>query len=450
MSENVQSNYMGMSVWRPNNAFPVGRTILAKDLIRPPGGSNWQPFLTCSADEIVHVGSTQLRANGAPFIQQDHMVAACASAAIWMSQWYMATRFDEFTKYYSPQITEAATRYDLSFGRAIPSEGLHNGQILEAFRALGYDPIAYDLLDKDAIVARRLLYRLVESEIPVVAGLYEQNGGHAITLFGHVIDPNAQPNVIRFPEGARSRRGLQYIDSSDYSVAFIASDDAAGPYRWMELINTADITQGMLSAIYGGGTQLRQAREFLEKLHRERVTTAAIFMNPNGQPDLMAGVDFLAAPLPTAVTLPPKEAQDKALAAFQFIVGTAKLPSISVRTYLAESSTYKDHVSRVTNPMSNFSWWMRTSQLPKWVWVTEFSRSGPAQPPMSRRVVASVLIDSSAPRDTLDFVLMHVAGWVIAPDVDEPDVTRLVRDIADGRKRTLIDRTFQPYSQLTR
>jgi hypothetical protein len=393
-----------------------------------------------------------LAVNGSPFIQQDHMVAACATAAIWMANWYMSTQYDEFTTYYSPQITEAATRYDLSFGRAIPSEGLHNGQILEAFRALGYDPIAYDLLKTSATVSRRLLYRLVESGIPTVAGLVEPEGGHAITVFGHALDMDIDPPLHTFPERSRSIRAVKYIDSSDYSQAFLVNDDAMGPYRWMELKDTNEITEENLRGIYPTSRSLNAAKRFLDELASRDITTTAIFSNSSGQPEFIAGIDFLAAPLPTAITLSPKDAQDKALAVFHTLIpsDSGTLPTLAVRTYLTESNTFKEHIGKVANPNSDFAWWLRSLYYPKWIWVTEFSTYQNNRTPIGRQVVASIVIDSSAPRDTLHFVLVHIGGWVIHISKDQQNVIQVVKDMAMNRLPLLIDNNFVPYVQLER
>lgn len=447
-----RNQYMGMCVWRPINAFPVGRTILSAKNVDVPVGRNWKPYITCSTEYQVSMAGNTLIINGSPFIQQDHMVAACATAAIWMANWYMSTQYDEFTTYYSPQITEAATRYDLSFGRAIPSEGLHNGQILEAFRALGYDPIAYDLLKTSATVSTRLLYRLVESGIPVVAGLVEPEGGHAITVFGHALDLDIHPPIHTFPERARPTGALKYIDSSDYSQAFLVNDDATGPYRWMELKDTNEMTEERLRHIYQNRRSLNAAKNFLGELAQKDITTIAIFSNNSGQPEFIAGIDFLAAPLPTAITLPPKDAQDKALAVFHTLMAgdLGDFPTLGVRTYLTESNAFKEHIGKETNPKSDFSWWLRSFYYPKWIWVTEFSVYQNNSNPIGREVVASIVIDSSAPRDSLDFVLAHIGGWVIPISKDQQNVIQVIKDIARNRLPFLYDNNFAPYVQLER
>jgi hypothetical protein len=456
LPESAQNGYMGMSVWRPMNSFPLGRTIVSPDnTIITPISKNWKPYLTCSGEFPVHLAGNDLTIAGGPFIQQDHMVAACATAAVWMAQYYMASRSDEFIAHYSPEITEAATQYDLSLGRAIPSEGLHNGQILQAFRGLGYDPISYDVINTSSTVARRLLYRLIESRIPVVVGLLEPDEnfevvGHAITALGHGLDDSISPSLRYFPERGRSRSRIRYIDSSDFSVAFLVNDDAAGLYRWMELMDINDIDDNLLTSIFGSRANTNRARRFIRRLKDRAITVVGVFYNSRGNPDMVAGLDFLAAPLPRAITLPPREAQDKALTAFKVVLGDAviaRLPELVVRTYLVESNKYKNYLGNVLNPASDFRWWMRSFYLPKWIWVTEFSTRQTPDIVTGRRVIASVISDSSAPRDTLDFLLMQIGGWVIPVEEKRSNVVHLIQDIARGRAPIQLDNGFSSYVQ---
>lgn len=466
ITDEIREHYMGMSVWRPTNSFPVGRTMLSqKGIVKHPIGRRWQSFITCCAEQTVNLAGNILTIKGAPFIQQDHMVAACATAAVWMAQYYMAKCFDEFSIHYSPEITDAATKYDISYGRAIPSEGLNNGQILQALRELGYDPISYDVVKTSVMVAGRYIYRLVESGIPVIVGLCEceptdedgeiEIAGHAITVFGHGLDRHVIPEMRSYSEYNQTDVSLHYVDASAYCVSFIVNDDAAGPYRWMELIKTADIDSNVLGRIYSSTNIIDRMLIFKEKLLQRGITVSAIFFKSNGSPDMIAGIDFLAAPLPTAITLPPREAQDKALAAFFFLSGVYlgilnNLQQFTVRTFLIESNKYKQYICRVTNSQSDFAWWIRSFYLPKWIWVTEISVHKKKQNFIGRQILASVLIDSSAPRDTLDFILMHLAGWVIPVESKQLNVVKLIQSIYEGGEQALYDSNFIEYTQYER
>jgi hypothetical protein len=457
LTEETKQNYLGMCVWRPINSYPIGRTILAVDkIIHSPVGSNWISYPTCATDYSVHIAGQEIIINGLPYIQQDHMVSACATAAIWMAQWQMSSKYDEFIKYYSPAITEAATLYDVSAGRAIPSEGLTNRQILQSLRSLGYDPIAYELLKTQPLVVRRQLYRIIESGIPVIAGLIEiDNGvicGHAITVFGHVISPYSEVEVQTFPKNSRSTTALKYVDASDYCTAFIVNDDAAGPLRWMELYPISKITDEWLSQHNLTTSERTNIHKLLRYLKSRDVTNIAVFFKAQGQFDFLAGIDFLVAPLPRAISLPPREAQDKALAAFLVVSADyfKDTGSFDTRTFLIESENYKNHIRNVVTEGSDFTWWMTSFYLPKWIWVTEFSIHSDDVDPLKREIVASIIIDSSATRDSIDFVLMHSGGWVVPVERNQRNVIKLMDDLASEIQPILNDVDFVPYRQLER
>jgi hypothetical protein len=248
---------------------------------------------------------------------------------------------------------------------------------------------------------------------------------------------------------------LEYLDAADYSTVFIVNDDAAGPYRWMELTDTNRVDDDILNEIYKSSAQIKSAKEHLRKLRGDRVTTVAIFRDSNGKPTDLAGIDFLVAPLPRAVTLSPKEAQDKALVAILTVVPNA-LPRLILRTFLTESNKFKQHIRTAAQSSPKFAWWVQSFYYPKWVWVTEITEIteiGAYQAgadPAERRIDASVVIDSSAARDTLDFVVMHVGGSVIRVDRSQRRISQLIKDIATGNQEALIDPDYTPYTQMKR
>ena len=101
----IEKAYLAMCVWRPSSTFPVGRTILSIKLSKGRKEDSAH-YPTCCAKYRSYLAGRRLELTGVPFFQQDHMVAACATASIWMAQWHMSHRHPEFARYYSPQITE--------------------------------------------------------------------------------------------------------------------------------------------------------------------------------------------------------------------------------------------------------------------------------------------------------------------------------------------------------
>ena len=277
---------------------------------------------------------------------------------------------------------------------------------------MGYEPLAYDLIGENSDIAKRELYRLVESEIPVIVGLWDGQTGHAVTAVGHGSAPNDNPSLLPFSPGP-GYKTVQYLDTSELATAFLVNNDAGGPFQWIQFVDTSSIDDDLLGQIgYTGVTSLSWARNRVQRLKDRDFSVTAIWADPEGQRYDFAGVDLLAAPMPPTVTLPPKDAQKKALGVFFTIAGSIS-EDLTIRTYLVQSNEYKRYLSVTFEPDSEFSWWMRSALLPRWVWVTEFCLREHGVKSLDRRVIAAVVVDSAAPRDTLDCLLVHIGGWVI-------------------------------------
>lgn len=72
--------YLGFCVLRPFSRRRVGRTILRRRPFKPG-----LEFPTCQAAFPVNLAGISLQTVGAAFMEQDTMVSACATTAIWMS-----------------------------------------------------------------------------------------------------------------------------------------------------------------------------------------------------------------------------------------------------------------------------------------------------------------------------------------------------------------------------
>jgi hypothetical protein len=232
LSEQQRKSYRGFVVIRPLPLTWLGRSILSNHLLQETIAASHSAsfFLTCSAKYTVNLAGNDLDIIGAPWLQQDTMVSACASAAIWVASWHMSQKFaPDFKTHLTPSITDYATRTNIDGGRAMPSSGLTTQQILFALREMGYEPLIYtNLTAKSTALARRLIYYYVESSIPVILGLQFPRGGHAVTIVGHTLDLTLPPEVRRIGP-------MEYCLSSDFVPGFIAQDDAGGPFRIAEL-----------------------------------------------------------------------------------------------------------------------------------------------------------------------------------------------------------------------
>lgn len=225
----LQDCYLGFSVVKPLPGSPLGRTVLPTLGRETKSGA--RRFFGAVRAYQVHLAGYRLEVVGLVFQQQDQGVSACATTALW-SAMHNVTKAEGLTILTPAEITEAASRYALPTGRALPSEGLTIQQICEATRAAGLQPVLIPSVSLDHDRAQLLAY-LSSGFAPVLA-LQPLSGpgvGHAVCAVGLKIDqvrPQTNPELL-FKDRATSLSGI-YIH-----------DDRLGPYAAAELVSwTAD------------------------------------------------------------------------------------------------------------------------------------------------------------------------------------------------------------------
>ena len=141
LSQDQMDSYRGFLVLRPFSHETLGRCILSGDLCE---GLQEESYVTCKASYRIHLGGREILFSGTPWMQQDRMVAACASTAMWVATWHLGHYLGgEHRVYTTPEITELSTRFSLATGRSMPSGGLTTDQMSNGFHAMGYAPLMF-------------------------------------------------------------------------------------------------------------------------------------------------------------------------------------------------------------------------------------------------------------------------------------------------------------------
>ncbi|HEU4636636.1 MAG TPA: hypothetical protein VFS41_10690, partial [Edaphobacter sp.] len=157
--------------------------------------------------------------------QQDQGVSACATTAIWCAVQSIAPR-ESLPTPAPAEITEAASRYLLIGGRALPSEGLTIQQICEAIRSAGLAPVVHRPAGPDADRAQLLGY-IASGFAPIIAieSMQGNGDGHAVCGVGlklSDVKPQVDPN-------------LHYRDAASAIEGIYVHDDRLGPYASVQL-----------------------------------------------------------------------------------------------------------------------------------------------------------------------------------------------------------------------
>lgn len=222
----ADDNYLGFVTVRPLRHAPVGATILRPTAAQPPTALDKFP---------VHIAGNEFVVEGTPFLQQDNAVGACAQASIWMALRTLRRRVGNSA--YSPaELTVAATRY-LASDRTFPGrQGLTAGQMLEAIRSAGHDPLYVGLRQNignappptaNTVIAKSAPY--TASGLPVICILYAPDGGHAVVAIGHT--PSLQRVQLQSRNQVFQKSAvIPYSMSSDWISGLTIHNDNSGPY----------------------------------------------------------------------------------------------------------------------------------------------------------------------------------------------------------------------------
>lgn len=232
------TDYLGFVTLRPIKSCPIGRTVLAA-----PVSCSYltvkDTFRTTLAGRTFHV-------LGAPFMQQDSAVAACAHISLWMGL-RARRRRDGRDAFTIAQIASYAAE-GLVFGRILPSAGMALNNMMTVLENLGYHGHLENISKRPGgnptPAGKRehreklitALYPYLESGIPVIA-LFGSSKEfmHSVVLVGHgwdAIDDSHRASVRSIK--ISDKRQLDLYTPSAWISELYANNDNAGPYRKIE------------------------------------------------------------------------------------------------------------------------------------------------------------------------------------------------------------------------
>ena len=217
IEQQLTEHYLGFVVVKPLPGSPIGRTVLRTFPHRASDGRR-REFATIRGYKV-NLAGLSLSVDGLAFQQQDQGVSACATTALW-SALQRTAPLERLPSPTPAQITEAASRYLLPEGRALPSEGLRFDQLCEAVRAAGLAPVLLTSVSPREDQSHLATY--LQSGLPVLLaiGPLGPGEGHAVCAVGlrlGEVEPPTDPNI-------------RYRDSATAVDQIYVHDDRLGPY----------------------------------------------------------------------------------------------------------------------------------------------------------------------------------------------------------------------------
>lgn len=178
-AEGLQANYLGFVVIKPLPQTVIGRTCLAT---YPEEGRRNFLVRTYKANLF----GTTLTVESLAFQEQDRVVAACATNALWSLFQGTGKRFQHIIP--SPvEITRAATKQLPIESRVLPNRGLSAAMMAHAIRHVGLEP---DLISVDhEAVLTGTIYGYLRGRIPMILGieLWDTSKPVAVSIGFHAV-----------------------------------------------------------------------------------------------------------------------------------------------------------------------------------------------------------------------------------------------------------------------
>jgi hypothetical protein len=244
----LQKHFLGYIVLRPLTERPFGRAMISPRALTDHG------FLSCLSTSTCSFVGEKLKVSAFPHESQDGETHSCAETAVWSIFEYYGNQYAEHRPVL-PSTVIAALQQG-AFRRLLPSKGLSIFEIGRALQHLGHGTQIYakDSLDPKQFL--RYLHYLVESGIPVIAGLGGDgpNDGHAIVVTGH------SDKEMALPEPVEAANGLNIYDTADFPHRLVTIDDNLAPY--------ATIDPNCPGEFYDGDRQNCKLTHFVVPLHR--------------------------------------------------------------------------------------------------------------------------------------------------------------------------------------
>ncbi|MBR7522023.1 MULTISPECIES: hypothetical protein [Pseudomonas] len=232
----LQQAYLGFVVVKPLPQSVVGRTCLRTY----PDDSGRRHF-PCLRTYDVNLFGMQLKVHSLAYQEQDTVVAACATSALW-SCFQGTGKLFQHTTPPPVQITNwAGEHMPEEFGdvsaRAFPNNGLTASQMAYAVRRVGLEPVVIGAARRDVLngvayaflrgkIPSVLVYRLVQKE----GDSFVNKGQHAVAITGFSLSDGP---AIADPETGFQLRSTR-IDK------LYGHDDQVGPFARMQWCDPAE------------------------------------------------------------------------------------------------------------------------------------------------------------------------------------------------------------------
>ena len=221
--ERLRKSYLGFVVVKPLPDAIVGRTVVST---YPPDEN--RRFFPVTRDYPVNLFGLELQLKTLASQEQDTVLAACATTALW-SAFHKSSDLFGVVAPTPSEITRSATHY-IQNTRPIPTHGLNVEQMCWAISENGLVPEVYEI--GPDLPLNSVICSYVKAGIPVILGYQiAGNGGrHAVTISGYRSEQSRIYDTELMTPEYDLRLNGQHISE------FYAHDDNLGPFSRLKCL----------------------------------------------------------------------------------------------------------------------------------------------------------------------------------------------------------------------
>ncbi len=236
--DQLNNSYLGFIIAKPLPSTIIGKTCLVP-YPETEKGKNYRR-LYIKREYKVNLFGLPLTVESLGFQEQDHVVAACATTALYTAFQGTSILFNHQVPTPS-KITQIATNFNASFDRILPSSGLTHEQMAQAIKDIGLECDGLEI--RNSFLLTSLVSAYLKARIPLVLTVYlvykkidsdkneywdyDRNKKHAVAITGY-----------RKEELGQNCQSVWGFSCDSYRITKIyVHDDQVGPYARMEIVN---------------------------------------------------------------------------------------------------------------------------------------------------------------------------------------------------------------------
>ena len=324
----LKESFRGYLVIRPTFPNIIGRSLLDKRIFTENN------FVICNYKGNVSVNGVKLDVCGFPHSSQDGESLSCAETTIWSIMEYFGNRYPDYRPAFPSNILNVLSKFVKQ--RLLPSNGLTVDQISFALKEFGFGTYIYSRKDAYNEEIENIISYYIESGIPIIAALENDNVAHAIVVIGHEIDSTLDFKSIKKRKLRYGTKKVEYIDYTDLPRKYVVNDDNLPPYTLVDL--------GYPVERYGDNSEF----------------TGCI-------------IESIVVPLYKKIYLEAVKAKGLVLAvASDEIFGYKFKKDFVFRFFLTSSRSLKQHIVNQDSLSIVLKDYLILSKMPKFIWCGEF------------------------------------------------------------------------------